>query len=270
LNKQGYIFGMRRAFIPLFEASIKMEDGGIMKNSLIAFAALVATFVGGAQVASATLLPGSCQNVSPSIFCPGSIPTLTVSGSQVATTGPQAVKGTNVTGTVVFTGSFISAVYRNTGGTLDFYYQFSDASTSTDAIQHLSVGNFSSQASLVNIGVVGSTPFSSAANGSFSNGTYSPGQITWAANGSTIDFANWFTLPFTSFGVAPGATAMTVVVQTNATTWTSGTAQLINNGTWNGSAFEPSNVPEPAGIVLFGTASALTAFFFRRRLTGKA
>lgn len=162
------------------------------------------------------------------------------------------------------TGSVEEVVYREDGtngstatGFLDFYIQVSVDSTSPDIVEHITASSFTGFTTLVgtasNVSLLGT-------------GTVGPESIQRSGTGSIVGWN--FAFPNE---VDPGMTSLTLAIGTNATTYKTGVVSELDGATASQlDFFAPAAVPEPAGIVLFGTASALTAFFFRRRLARKA
>jgi len=75
--------------------------------------------------------------------------------------------------------------------------------------------------------------------------------VTWEFPGAT--------------GVPTGYETAVLVVETNATSWTGGTFAVIDSGTTNLPAFQPS-VPEPATIVLLVSMLGVVGLGLRKRV----
>jgi hypothetical protein len=239
-----------------------------MKKMTVGLAALFAVLVTTAPSAQATLLLPPL-GASGTVACGSSLCNTTQNsggnpiGSLVADTGVQSFTITTVKG-VSAAGNAREVVYREDGtngstnfGTLDFYIQVQVA-TGLDFVQEISTGSFAGFVTNVgtanNVSLLGTT------------GTQDPDSANRSfGSGSTINW-QWTT----SMPIVPGTTSWTLAISTNAQYVEPGTLSVQDQGTANLNGWEPTTVPEPAGIVLFGTASALTAFFFRRRQTRKA
>jgi hypothetical protein len=206
-------------------------------------------------------------------------------GTLVASTGIETVDAPGQ-GAAAITGSFISEVYEEAGGTLDFYYQVSVNAASTASLDDLSVSSFlasnvttpngvnvgqATSVALLGTGGVpgacgfGANPACTAVKLTGPNfGTSDPTFVSYT-NMGTVDF-NWDGTPLEA-----GQTSVVFVISTNNTLYTLDTLSLDgSSGTSEGNpslfAFQPaSSVPEPISIVLLGTTLALAALFIRRR-----
>jgi hypothetical protein len=131
-----------------------------------------------------------------------------------------------------FSGTFTNAVYLTAGGTLTFVLQVANDSGSADALTQLSMSNFQ--------GVLGDmgdrSDGSSLPGGAFVDGTQIPTGVT---RGTTGDPVSWeFSGPGATNTLPPGTTSLVLVVETNATTFTSGTL-TYNGGAATSAGFEP-------------------------------
>lgn len=273
-----------------------------MKRNQVLFG-LGALVLAVAPAAHATLLSPPLVNLQPldELYFPSAVTGNDATdhngtnpvGTLVGSTGVEAVSSTGTVGPTchapcTITGSFISEVYQEAGGTLDFYYQISVNPTSTSDLEELSFGEFLasnvSSPGGVNVGQVtnvallgtsgvpgacgfGVNPACTSVTLTKPNkGTQLPIVVTYDPSGTlSLDFA----------GQHP-ATSEVFVVSTNDTLFNLGDVSLNGNGgTAEGDpplfAFQPaSSVPEPVSIVLLGTTLALAALFIRRRHMTKA
>jgi hypothetical protein len=169
-------------------------------------------------------------------------------------------------GSAAASGTYTDAVYRNTAGTLDFVYQFTESSTSKVGITSTSGYNFATFTT--DVGYV--TNGAALPGGIFMTGTVVPGApnyITRSSDGSTITFA--FSLsPSTNIG--PGVTSSVLMVSTNATKFEAGAGGILASGTYNILGFQPTFVPEPSSLLpltgLFLIMGGLVAIRRRRRV----
>jgi len=166
-----------------------------------------------------------------------------------------------------FKGTLESAVYRESGGTLDFYYQVNNTSTSTsgtpDTVEHANGSNF-----------VG---FTTAAgyrrDGGFAGTTFTASNLTpdtanRTVSGSVVEFN------YNVFGIVPddiptGSSTSVLVISTNAKKFVAGNASAIDSATTTVPSFQPAAVPEPGSITLLGSILFGIAAIARRRLLSR-
>jgi hypothetical protein len=163
-----------------------------------------------------------------------------------------------------FATKFRSAVYRNTDGRLDFYYQVerTGAGGSGDnAIQKFTAANF--------------VPFDTFAfrDGSDFDGAGgflaagNPGTFTSSASRS-FD-GNVMGVNFGSNNLVGTENSTTYIFRTNAQSFTAGTFGVIDGSALQGPTFAPT-VPEPAAWAMMLGGFALIGAAARRRNTGGA
>jgi hypothetical protein len=116
-----------------------------------------------------------------------------------------------------FDGSYTNAVYEESGGTLDFYYQVTLASDSTDGITDIVASGF--QNALADMGYRSD---GGSLGGYLVNGSVVPTSVTRGASGDSID---WDVV-----GLNPGDTSTVLEVHTNATDYAHGTVEITNGG----------------------------------------
>lgn len=208
--------------------------GLLSKWSLVALCAVVVAL---APAAGAYPLAGSVSLPDMTTVVPG---VSTSDGTMIASmVDPWSF--TTTAGTT--SGTLTTAVFRETSGTLDFYYQVMNNASSATSIGRESNTNFDSFQTSASTIVNGST----IPGGLFVDGTVSP------------DFADrlsgvvgFFSLnPATR--ISPGSTSVIYVISTNATNFTAGNAELLDGGSVTVAAFQPAgNVPEPTTMVMLG------------------
>jgi hypothetical protein len=168
--------------------------------------------------------------------------------SVIADTGPLAFTATGS----AFSGTLEEWVATdvNTGG-LDFLYQVVNSSSSADQILNISVTGY--KGSTTNVGycsnIGGGAPDPCGDPLGAPSGTLAPVSIDRTASGGTIDFN------FSPAGVGQGVTSYDLVVETNATSYSSGAANLIDGGVASVTTFAPgtvTTVPEPSSLMLLG------------------
>jgi len=208
--------------------------------------ALLACVAFSGRASAAFLLPGT--SAAPDVF--GSFATDTL----LATTGAQ----TFTSSTGVLSGTVTAAVFRTQFGFLDFVYQVSTNAVSLDAINRVTGIDFTGFTTDVGYTPTGST----FPGGSFVDGTTIPVTVDRSLGGDTVGFQ--FSAPQ---GVLPGATSVTLVVETNATNFTAGNVNVIDGGVTTEPSFQPTVIPEPVSATLLGIGLVGLGFarFLRKR-----
>lgn len=160
-------------------------------------------------------------------------------------------------------GTFVSAVYQNAGGFLDFYYQVVNSSIPVvNADQGLSgVSGFNFGSATTAVGYYDSA---SLFSGVFAAPNGYPGTRPFSAD-RTADgniVTMWFGPPWGSNKIHPGETSSVLMVATNATSYSKGWAEVQNTASTIVRAFQ---VPEPATFGLLAMGMALAATVRRRQ-----
>ena len=195
-----------------------------MRKLVLGLAA--ATALSFASGANATVLVASATGVAPS-----GMP----AGTQGSLLASQSFTGTAFT----FSGTFNQAVYRNTLGTLDFYFQVlrtGAGSISDNPIQSFTVANYGNF--VVDVFTVLTDPDAGGIFVAANNGT--PVTTFGRTNDGNVLSANFGANPLTGT-----ENSETVIYRTSATTYGLGTFGVIDGSTLQGLTYAPA-VPEPA------------------------
>jgi len=190
-------------------------------------------------VMSVTVLPGICNGTDPGTLKDSVTTAFVSTGGKVK-------------------GSLTAAVFQESSGTLDFYYQITDNAGSADSILRNTDIDFT--------GFTTGTAFRTdcgtiSCGAGLVNGTVAPSTAD-RNSADTVGFN--FALPILS----PGETSNVLIITTNATKWTSGFANVIDGGVTTVAAFQPTAVPEPMSFMLLG--SGLLCLGLLRRRSQKA
>lgn len=165
-----------------------------------------------------------------------------------------------------------TAVVMNSGGTLDFYYQIGNKGTSGHKLDLAFNQSFAPGSSIT------TDVFYRLENGGlnfFHN--VSSGIPTAAARSGSGDVVGFeFSgSPFRSaLRITPGEVSSILVIRTNATTYAAGSTTIANSISLTGDSFAPgldsvSAVPEPASLLLLGSAFAAAGYAARHRVAKK-
>lgn len=216
------------------------------KNFLTLFGLGLALIVPSAFGATVPLAPGDGTPIVPS---DGS----TFTGTLVASmTGN--LSGVNPAETA----SFTEDVYRQTGGTLTFYYQLTNTSTGGDALNTIAFTDFT--------GFTTSVGYLTGNGGTISPTQSAPGNEASRTNsGYTVNFFYQMTGADGQFPA--GSTIDYVEIATDATTYkTTGTVSVIDDGTASfAGSYSPASTPEPLSMGLLGGGLALVGVARWRR-----
>lgn len=220
-----------------------------MKRLILSLVASAAAFT-AVPAQAVAILPGS----SDLIFTPFA----SISGTQGSELATTTVSDTALT----FAGLMRSAVYRNTLGTLDFYYQVTRTGPGTvanqmiDAFTAASFGGFS---------VDGFVSALDPDNGGLFLAANNPPASTTTTGRSITGIT--LQTNFGLNGLTDTETSATYIFRTDATAFTQGTFGVINGSTFSGVAFAPTvaAVPEPATWAFMLLGFGLIGSALRRR-----
>jgi hypothetical protein len=194
------------------------------------------------QAKAVVLTPGSA------VLTPG---TTALPGGTVLTNETEAFTGANFSGTIQL------EVVKETGGTLDFYFQLSNSASSINAIEHLTTTNYAGFATDVDW-------TTNAAPGITSSVGVLSTDATRLSSADTVGF-DFVSTPLGSGVLQPGQNSALLFIKTDATQYSAGGIALIDGSTSMVSAFAPVAVPEPGTWVLVGVGVGLCVFLRGRR-----
>jgi hypothetical protein len=217
----------------------RLNSLGLVRRMVVILMITLLAGIMMAPVQASTLLAGFAGQ-TPDLF--GSLPGATLLAS--SNSGP--VTSTN--GTLHF--SVESAVYSDPNNTFlaggyDFVYQITNSTSSTDSVGRLTMINFTGWE--VDAGY--STNGSAIPGGIFSTGTDVPGFLD--RNSDDVIGFQFASTPF-SVAIPPSDVSVALVIETNATHFTTGEVNVIDGGVATVNAFGPTAIPEPSSAVAIG------------------
>src|SRR5260370_28509931 len=215
-------------------------------------AILAFSSIGSATPLAGTVVANPGDTVFPGLVAPGTAAGMLLA-SRVAPYSFSTTAG-------LTSGTLVSAVFKNSSGTLDFYYQVNNcfqagiaafcpgAAASATAIARETDTSFVGFLTSLGFRVDGST----VAGSLFVDGTVSPvtGDRSTLGPGSTVGVSFF---PPDGAKVLPGTSSDVLVISTDAKNFKAGNADVIDGGTQTVASFQPaSGVPEPASFALLG------------------
>lgn len=187
-------------------------------------------------------------------------PTTSVDYSATFFGGSMVASATTSINNVSYQGIARTAVY-DTGTGLDFYYQFSNFSTSKNGVERFTGWDFSVLGnSVVNVYQT------NAVDGFFTVGTEPSDNADRSPHG-VIGF-NF--VADTHSKINPGTTSYVQVIRTNARTFEAGNFGLLNGIGDNATGFAVSAVPEPESYAMMLAGLCLMGTIARRRKSKQA
>ncbi|MGE5526454.1 MAG: PEP-CTERM sorting domain-containing protein [Rhodospirillaceae bacterium] len=164
-----------------------------------------------------------------------------------------------------WTGTYRTAVVDGpeAGVNLDFYYQVTNGSGSTDSLGRITGADFNN-AFITNL---------IQTNAAF-DGFVAGGQSAFSGDRDMFGVVGFNFLPGTSGTgkIDPGESSYLLIIRTNATSYTAGTMAVINGTATFASAFQPSGqpplvgpIPEPGTMALLATGLLAIGGVARKR-----
>lgn len=185
----------------------------------------------------------------------------------VAATQGTQLAFTSVPGTALtFSAIMRSAVYRNTFGTLDFYYQVARTGAGSSFNQQVDAFTAAQFDSFTVNGFVSAAD--PDGTGAFTASNNPPGSTTTTGRNASGQVLQ---TNFGTNGLMDSEISATYIFRTDATNFGVGTFGVINGSSFSGLAFAPvAAVPEPAAwmMMILGFGAIGGTLRYRRRKTG--
>ena len=215
--------------------------------------AFTALFVAGSLAAFGNVITA---NQCVGGVCPGTLDIFSNTPGTLLASTSSSFTALDNTGVAKYNGTVRSAVYRSLGNTLDFYYQFTNNSSSADSVGRLTMTNFTGFTT-----DVGYRMDNWDGSGIFLTANQAALSADRSSNGGTVGFG----FGALSSQINPGETSASLVIRTNAINYTAGSVTTQNGAVWTAAAYAPTTgVPEPGTFVLLGAGLVALAAFRRR------
>jgi hypothetical protein len=238
-------------------------EGNIVLLSLVAIFSWV-------RPAAATVIgPDGCVGQG-SRMCPGTVQDLSYGSDPlvvIATTGPEAITGLDSSSNTVWTADLQQWVVRDLStNTLDFWY-FVDVTAGPQDVAGVTSNGFTGFTTDVGVTCASASTQGPCQMVGVTPGAVSPDFIARSASGDSLTFAFLESGPeLRSFSLSPSKQPYLLVINTDATAYTTGTTSLTGGGgIGTGSTFAPSAVPEPANLVSILSGLFMAGLLARRR-----
>lgn len=230
---------------------------------------VVATVCAAAPLRAQTLVAGGSLSPNGTPFAQ-TFSSLSQFGSLVAATENTYTADNSANPSLNLVVTIRSAAYQDSNGFYSFVYQVANSPSSGqfDAIGRVTASTYSAaDGTDFSTNLFYSTADTDG-SGIFTAGTVRAENANRTNDGDTVSFG--FVDSGTTTKVRPGDTSATLVVQTNARTFTTGPVAVSNGLTINGIGFAPSApsafaAPEPGTLTLCGLVLAGAGAFWKRR-----
>jgi hypothetical protein len=179
--------------------------------------------------------------------------------------GSETDNGSTFVATVTF------AVFRNSGGFVDFYFQVSNSTSSTSSLRSVNNSSYADGSTIYSTDVWYRIALEgSMAAAGFSTPTGSPVPDSEPVLATREETGSVVSFDFGGAGptrINPGEISPILVIQTDAADFETGLTSLQNGGSANYETFEPAGpaIPEPGSMLLFGSGLFGLAALARRR-----